>query len=119
VATLNLTPGIYLSHPTPFGAPSNLTKVVDTSTGYTAFGRVLTNDSGRTVFEATLTTGDKGIFFGPNPSTQLIVKERDFTNGPKPFLSVRLGGLNNAGQIAFRAVDYSTNHDEIWRVGGL
>jgi hypothetical protein len=118
IATVTLTPGIYLSHPTTFGTPSNLTQLASTTDGFATFGKVALNASGRFVFEATLPDGTSGIYFGRHPQTDWVVRTKDFQNGPKPFLSVSLGGLNDADQMVFHAVDYSTVHDEIWRVDG-
>jgi hypothetical protein len=119
VAQLTLVPGVYVGHPKPFGAPSNLTLIADTTGSFTSFGTVLINDSGRVVFEADLSGGGHGIFFGPDAFANRIVEEKDNVLGPKPFLSVKLGGLNNAGQVAFSAVDFSTVHGEVWTVSGF
>jgi len=116
VATQTLTKGVYVSHPTGFGSPKTLTTIATTADGFASFGRVALNASGRVVFEATLPDGTSGIYFGDHPSSDFVVRTKDFQNGPKPFLSVSLGGLNDAGQMVFHAVDYSTVHDEIWRV---
>jgi hypothetical protein len=114
-----LEPGVYRSHPTPFGTSLDLTLIANVADGFTSFGRVLIDDEGRVVFDAALADGRRGIFSGPRPQTDAIVVEQNFQSGPEPFQRVDLGGFNNAGQVVFHAVGYYTGLDEIWRVSGF
>jgi hypothetical protein len=61
------------------------------------------NDAGMVAFCATLPAGPSGIFTGPVPSTGKVIRTGDALFGDT-VVEVQLGGLNNRGEIAFRAV---------------
>ncbi len=63
------------------------------------------NNHGHVVFGAVLDSGISGLFVGPNPETDAVIKQGDELFGARivegPVLSNR--GFNDAGQIAFYA----------------
>ena len=64
------------------------------------------NNHGHVVFSAVLASGISGLFVGPNPEIDLVIKQGDQLFGIRivegPVLSNR--GFNDAGQIAFYAL---------------
>lgn len=127
--------GVYVATPNPFNsalnnAPTNLVKIADTSGDYCSFGNVDINDDGRVVFEAKLDDGlgdclstfDKtydGIFMGEDSVFDRVVTRGDDGLGTHEFFdSVRLGELNNQGQVTLLST-YSEPLVEpvkVWRV---
>jgi len=61
------------------------------------------NDAGMVAFWATLPTGEAGIFTGAVPAASTVIRTGDPLFG-STVVELQLGGLNNAGAIAFRAV---------------
>ena len=63
------------------------------------------NNHGHVVFSAVLASGISGLFVGPNPETDIVIKQGDQLFGIRivegPVLSNR--GFNDAGQIVFYA----------------
>jgi hypothetical protein len=114
-----VTAGVYVSHPTPVGMPFDLTPIASLADGFASFGRVLVDDGGRVVFEATRTDGTRGIFSGRSPAIVTIVVENDSSSGPGPLQSLNLGGFNNHGQAVFHGVNVNNGLDQIWRVSGI
>jgi hypothetical protein len=86
-----------------------LTTFVDTSGPFSHFaeGRLSISNQERAVFGADLAAGGTGIFDGPDPVADKILATGDLLFGstvmsfPTNYLNPR--GLNNAGQIIFRA----------------
>lgn len=127
--------GVYVATPNPFNsalnnAPTNLVKIADTSGDYCQFGNVDINDDGRVVFEAKLDDGSSdcistfdgiydGIFMGEDSVFDRIVTRGDDGLGAHEFFdSVRLGELNNQGQVTLLST-YSEPLVEpikVWRV---
>jgi len=116
--TMNLTPGIYISTPTPWGEPSELVQIVGTAGPYASFGRVELNDSGQVAFEATLDAGGGGIFTGPDPVAHKVVSPGDIV-GPALFSWLKMGELNNAGELSLLTSDWYSTDRQVWRVGNL
>ena len=117
-STLDVPPGVHVATPTAFGSPFTFTTVAAASDGFSSFRRVAINDAGAVVFEASIASGDGGIFFGNNPVTDAVaVTGQDLVlAGQNHFFSiVRLGGLNNAGQVAFQTSDFRSTDQQIWR----
>jgi hypothetical protein len=63
------------------------------------------NNHGHVVFSAVLDSGLSGLLVGPNPETDIVIKQGDQLFGTRivegPVLSNR--GFNDAGQIVFYA----------------
>ena len=111
--------GVHRATPTTFGLPFTLTTIAVPANGYTSFRDVAINDDGTVVFSAGLPDGNSGVFFGPDPEDDAVaVTGEDIViGGAKHFFSiVRLGGLNNAGQVAIQTSDFRTTDQKIWRV---
>jgi hypothetical protein len=133
-ATDDVKAGVYIATPNPFNSalnnpPMNLVKIADTSGGYCNFGNVDINDSGRVVFEARLDGNRKcgdfhsksydGIFTGSDPVYQRVVTLGDSELGVHQYFdSVRLGELNNSGQITLISTYSEPLVDgvKVWRV---
>lgn len=112
--TTTLEAGVYRVMPTPYHTPKSWVKVASKPDGYCRFGTVDINDAGTVVFEASV-EGDpqcsfdglerpefSGLFSGPSPNINRIITAGDARlEGHRYFDSVRLGELNNGGQISF------------------
>jgi hypothetical protein len=61
------------------------------------------NDAGMVAFWAGLGAGMSGIFTGPNPAASTVIRTGEALFGAT-VVEIELGGLNNRGEIAFRAV---------------
>ena len=61
------------------------------------------NDAGMVAFWAELPAGPSGIFTGAVPSAGAVIRTGDPLFG-STVVEINLGGLNNRGEIAFRAV---------------
>jgi hypothetical protein len=118
VQTLTLQAGVYAAAPTPFGLPSSVVLIADTAGGYASFGRVAINDDGLVVFEAATDDGAWGIFSGPDRACSKILATGDVW-GARLFSVVRLGELNNEGEISVLTSDYHSTDREVWVIGGL
>jgi hypothetical protein len=124
-----LTRGLYIAPPVAPGQTSVLRKVLgETATlgGFLAIeveltdvSRVLINDQGCIVFEATLSTGKTELFYIPIGRHPADTVHSVLAGAPHTFSSVQLGGLNNAGQACFRATPTGKLESQIWRVSGL
>jgi hypothetical protein len=83
--------------------------LADTSGPYREFfsGRLSSNNDDMVIFGADLKDGRRGIFRGPDPATDTIIATGDnlfnsmVTAFPNNFINPK--GLNDAGQIVFRA----------------
>ncbi len=115
VAQIQLSPGIWLATPTPFGAPPILTQLVDTSTGFASFGDVLLDDFGRIVFSATKSLGGSGVYDGPDPVANKILEVGDIVDG-RLYSVVSLGKGNDWGQFTLITSDFYTTDRQVWRV---
>lgn len=118
-STQTIPPGVHRATPTAFGLPFTFTTIAAPADGYTSFGDVAINDSGTVAFSAGLPDGNSGVFFGSDPEDDAVaVTGEDIViGGVNQFFSiVRLGGLNNAGQVAIQTSDYRTTDQKIWRV---
>lgn len=115
VAQVQLSPGIWIATPTPFGLPPSLTKVVGTTTGFASFGRVLFDDFGRIVFSASKTGGGSGIYSGPDPVADKIVEVGDIVDG-RLYSFLSLGKGNDWGQFTLITSDFFTTDRQVWRV---
>jgi hypothetical protein len=87
-----------------------LTPFVDTTGAYSQIrggGEVSINNGGKIVFGATLDAGGRGFFEGPDPVADKIIAIGDALAGSTvvglPMNSMNPRGLNNAGQLLFRA----------------
>jgi len=134
IATHDIKAGVYIATPNPFNSalnnlPMNLVKIADTSGGYCDFGNVDINDSGRVVFEARLDSGRRcganesagydGVFTGRDPVYQRVVIQGDGELGTHQYFdSVRLGELNNSGQITLVSTYSEPLIDlvKVWRI---
>jgi hypothetical protein len=117
--TLDIPAGVHVATPTAFGTPFTFTTIAAATDGFSSFGaKVAINDSAAVVFEATAADGRSGVFFGNDPVADVVaVNGEDVVMaGQNHFFSiVRLGGLNNAGQVAFQTSDFRTTDQQIWR----
>src|SRR5207248_7349786 len=87
-----------------------LTPFVDTTGAYKQIlggGQVSINNGGEIVFGATLTAGGRGFFKGSDPVADKIIAIGDALSGSTvvgfPQNAMNPRGLNNDGQILFRA----------------
>lgn len=115
VAQVQLSPGIWLATPTPFGHPPSLTKLVGTSTGFASFGRVLLDDFGRIVFSASKAGGGSGLYDGPDPVANKLVEVGDIVDG-RLFSFLSLGKGNDQGQFTLITSDFYTTDRQVWRI---
>ena len=111
--TYNFDAGVYRADPTQFNTPKMLTLVADRSGDFCNFGRVDIDDGGTVVFEAQVVgelsgcvrgfdTVMDGIFYGPNITRdRIVVRGDNALEGHQFFDNIRLGELNNAGQLSF------------------
>jgi hypothetical protein len=118
IQTLTLQAGVYTAVPVPFGLQSSVTLLADTAGGYASFGRVAINDDGLVVFEAGTDDGDWGVFSGPDPACGKILATGD-TWGTFLFSVVRLGELNNEGEVSLLTSDFHSTDRQVWVFGGL
>jgi hypothetical protein len=77
---------------------------VDTQGSFKSFVFPLINDADQIIFEGTLDDGPWGIFSGPDPLQDKVIKKGDVIGGTT-LDNVRIGrgALNNHGQIVFWA----------------
>jgi hypothetical protein len=116
--SLMIPAGVHVATPTAYGTPFTFTTVAAATDGFSSFGKVAINDSGAVVFEATAGSGRSGIFYGNDPVADVVAVtgEDVVMAGQNHFFSiVRLGGLNNAGQVAFQTSDFRSTDQQIWR----
>ena len=106
----NFPAGIYRATPTLFNTPKSLTLIADLGGKYCGFGAVDINDAGDVVFEARLDgelgctsgTASDGLFVGPDSEADAVVVRGDSGLGAHQFFDdIRLGELNDAGQVSF------------------
>lgn len=104
------TAGVYRATPTLWNTPKNLTQVFARGTGYCRIGNVDINDVGTIVFEVAYEqsscgiadTYDALIARAANGTTTVIaIRGEDKFGDHQFFDSIRLGEINNAGQISF------------------
>lgn len=116
--SLTVPAGVHVATPTTFGSPFTFSTVAAATDGYSNFGQVAINDAGVVVFEASAGSGRSGIFFGRDPVANVVAvtgQEMPLANEDHFFSIVRLGGLNNLGQVAFQTSDFRTTDQQIWR----
>ncbi len=116
--TFTIPAGVHVATPTAYGSPFSFTTVAAVADGFSNFGKVAINDSGAVVFEASAGSGRSGVFHGNDPVADVVAVtgEDVVMAGQNHFFSiVRLGGLNNAGQVAFQTSDFRTTDQQIWR----
>jgi hypothetical protein len=117
-STITLRAGVHVATPTPFGTPFTYRTVALASHGYSNFGEVAINDAGQVVFAANDGQGRAGVFYGSDPVAHAVAVtfEYQVLAGQLHFFSfVRLGGLNNAGQVAFVTTSYGSADQHVWR----
>jgi hypothetical protein len=111
---VTLEPGVYVSTPAPWGTPKHPTLIAGVADGYDSFGDVDLNDAGEVAFEASA-GGEFGVFVGPDPVADKVLATGD-TMGPLLFSLVRLGEINNAGEIELLTSDFRSTDRQVWRV---
>jgi uncharacterized repeat protein (TIGR01451 family) len=95
--------GVFVAH-----ADGSVTTVAATGGPFVAFGAEgadatpQMNDAGTVAFLAFLDDGGHGIFTGPDPVRDKVIRTGDLLDGSAVSV-VELGGLNEAGQVVFRA----------------
>lgn len=117
-STQTIPAGVHLATPSAFGLPFSFSTVAAPADGYDNFGDVVVNDAGTVAFAARY-DGESGIFFGNEPEEDTIaITGEDVTiGGVRYFFSVvRLGALNDAGQLAIQTSDFRSTDQQIWRV---
>jgi hypothetical protein len=76
----------------------------DAPSPFSNFGLAAINNVGTVAFVASLRAGGTGIFIGPDPVSDRVVKTGDSILGlTLASISFLRGGLNDHGQIAFFA----------------
>lgn len=116
--TITLAAGVYVSTPTPWGEPTEVVQLANTSGAYASFGKVEINDSGLVAFVANLDGGGYGIFTGPDPVAHKVVAIGDIV-GPALFSWLKMGELNNAGELSMLTSDWYSTDRQVWRLGNL
>jgi hypothetical protein len=117
--SITLQAGVYTALPAPFGEPSVFTQIANTAGEYASFGKVSINNAGVVAFEASLDTPSMaGIFRGPDPVADKIVQQGDVRDSTL-FAWIKMGELNDAGQLVFLSDNFNSADYEIWRVSGL
>src|SRR5262245_48329305 len=88
-------------HASAGSAPYTFTKIADSSDVFASFaGGISMNAAGTVAFQATLDTGDQGVFTGNGGAIATIVTTRDSRlNGLWQFGG--LPSINNAGIVSF------------------
>jgi hypothetical protein len=117
-STITLRAGVYVATPTPFGTPFTFRTVALATDGYLSFGKVAINDAGQVVFAAYDGRGRSGVFYGSNPVAHAVAVTDEhlvLAGELHRFSLVRLGGLNNAGQVAFVTADFGSADMHVWR----
>lgn len=118
VETVTVSPGVYVSTPTGFGLPLQLTQIAD-GTVYANFGDVDINDAGTVVFQASpIAGGGSGVFRGNDPVADKIIQQGD-VEGPFLFSIVQMGELNNAGELSVFTSDFNSTDRQIWKIQGI
>ncbi|MCA9530126.1 MAG: hypothetical protein KC543_08315 [Myxococcales bacterium] len=118
VETLSLDEGVYLSTPTAFGQPSDVTAVATTADGFDSFLRADINGSDVVVFEGYAPSVGYGVFYGDDPATEKVVVVGDIVDG-RLFSVVRMGELNDSGEMTLLTSDFYTTDREVWIVSGI
>jgi hypothetical protein len=121
------TAGVYVAIPTPIDTPKRLTQIANLDGVLCGFGNVDINDDGIVVFEAKL-DGEPGCAGGTNDfdalyrySTDVVALTLRTTDSPLgnhgDYASVRLGQINNAGQISFLTTSTEPGEPpvKVWR----
>ena len=80
-----------------------LTRVVDTSASFSFFSSLAINAPGTVAFQANLTAGGSGIFTGPDPLSNKVIRTGDPLGGSTVAGLMFSRSLNDRGQIAFFA----------------
>jgi hypothetical protein len=87
------------------GSGGPLTTIADTSGPFGGFGEPSINRGGTVAFWALLDAGGEGIFTGPDPVADKVISTGDLLFGSTvTALGVSRVGLNDAGEVAFRAM---------------
>lgn len=112
--TITLTPGVYVTDPVAVGiGPRTYTQVASNAGGFDTFDRVVINDAGRVLFEATLDGGGFGIFAGGDPEADALVRFGDELQPGRNLTVIELGDLNNADQFTF-LTSYFGGDRQVW-----
>lgn len=111
-----ITPGVWVVSPAPWGIAKYPVQIAGPANGYSNFARVDINDAGEVAFEAAA-NGAYGVFTGPSPLTDKVLATGDVRDN-QLFSVVRLGALNNAGEIAIWTSDFYSTDRQVWRVEG-
>lgn len=114
---VTLEPGVYRVTPTPWGAPKHPVLIAGAASGYSSFGRVVINDLDEVAFEAAA-NGEFGVFVGPDPIAHKVLATGDI-RGDQLFSWIRLGEINNAGEITLLTSDYNSTDRQVWRVDNV
>jgi len=83
---------------------SSITIVSTTDGLFSHLGSAAINNHGQVVFYGELPSGEKGIFTGPNPATDVVIKTGDSLLGSTVAgIVMSYAALNDSGQIAILA----------------
>lgn len=109
-----LEPGVYVSDPVGLGTlPRTYTQIADLDGAFDSFGRVLINDAGTVVFEATA-NGEFGFFHGGDPVADLLLATGPSALYAGEFITVlELGELNNNDQFSFLTSHFGGDR-QVW-----
>ncbi len=78
--------------------------IADTQGVFRDFGNLTMNDRGDVVFTALHDDGPFGIYDGPNPSSDAVIRHGDLLEGQSVrYLALSRRGMNDSGWIAFYA----------------
>jgi hypothetical protein len=103
---------VYTATRTPLNDRPELTLIADNDGDFARFFEVDIDAAGHVVFEAELSSGERGIFTGPDAEADKIVAVGDELNG-ELVTEVELGQMNDACQLSFATVSESGRR--MWR----
>lgn len=111
-SSLTLPAGLLRIQPAPYNQPVSFKSLIGPEAGFSQVQRICANSQGHIVFEATW-SGARGVFFGRDAVAHRIalVGRPLPVAAPGPVTDLRLGGLNEQGQLAL-----VTRHGTAWRV---
>jgi hypothetical protein len=112
----SLDAGVYTAQPTPLSDRPNIALVADTAGAFASFEAVEFNNARSVVFQATLDSGEVGIFRGPDTTADKVLVVGD-TLGGEQVEALQLGQLNDRCQLAL--VTDGPSGPRVWRVSGI
>jgi hypothetical protein len=115
-SSITLQPGVYVAEPALLGqTPRSITQIANLDGDYKSFGRVVINDNGIVLFEASLDSEtSSGIFSGADPVADLLVKTGQVLESGPVLSVIELGDLNNNNQFTFLTSQFGAPGRSVW-----